>query len=365
MARFLKRFHGSIRICSTGLPASGSTLLKGTILAVDSGWKGAAMLDVLNSDVGDEDCARLAVYLPQFPHLHTINFAGNNITGDGVFALSCALRSASSLTALDLSRNTFGASGATCLAAQLRKCEALRALRVAGCGLPQASVAAICQGLPPNLEELDLSHNVLDDYAAEALAEALPCLLNLRALFFSAAPEGTGLPPPHQPPLTGGSDRMSHAGAAMLARGLLNCKHLHQLHLAHHKIGAPGAGLVFASLSAPVQPFAGEGAAARRLPTIEHLDLSHCGLSCVPQKAWTQLACLAAIRSLQLSGNALDTEDLFGLARVLPALTSLTSLNLRQIAMSEEGRRAILSASSLPNFAGSVHCDGGMAESDT
>ena len=274
MARFLKRFHGSIRICSTGLPASGSTLLKGTILAVDSGWKGAAMLDVLNSDVGDEDCARLAVYLPQFPHLHTINFAGNNITGDGVFALSCALRSASSLTALDLSRNTFGASGATCLAAQLRKCEALRALRVAGCGLPQASVAAICQGLPPNLEELDLSYNVLDDYAAEALAEALPCLLNLRALFFSAAPEGTGLLPPHQPPLTGGSDRMSHAGAAMLARGLMNCKHLHQLHLAHHKIGAPGAGLVFASLSAPVQPLEGEGAAARRLPTIEHLDLS-------------------------------------------------------------------------------------------
>ena len=146
MARFLKRFHGSIRICSTGLPASGSTLLKGTILAVDSGWKGAAMLDVLNSDVGDEDCARLAVYLPQFLHLHTINFAGNNITGDGVFALSCALRSSSSLTALDLSRNTFGASGATCLAAQLRKCEALRALRV-------AALPARAPLLPPPLVE--------------------------------------------------------------------------------------------------------------------------------------------------------------------------------------------------------------------
>jgi len=86
MARFLKLFHGHVHVCASAAP--GTALLKGIILAVDAGWQGPAVLNLSNTDVCDEDCARLAVYLRECPALHTLSFRGNQIGGDGVFALS-------------------------------------------------------------------------------------------------------------------------------------------------------------------------------------------------------------------------------------------------------------------------------------
>ena len=58
MARFLKLLQGRVHVCAAGASAPGSALMKGLTLAVASGWRGPAVLDVAGSDVGDEDLAR-------------------------------------------------------------------------------------------------------------------------------------------------------------------------------------------------------------------------------------------------------------------------------------------------------------------
>jgi hypothetical protein len=99
MARHLKLFQGNIHVRASRRKG-GSALLKGIILAVDSGWKGPSLLHVTHTDVGDEDCARLAVYLRECPFLHTLRLSDNSITGDGAFALSSALRNCRQLSSL-------------------------------------------------------------------------------------------------------------------------------------------------------------------------------------------------------------------------------------------------------------------------
>lgn len=99
MAKHLKLFQGDIQVRASRRQG-GSALLKGIILAVDSGWKGPSLLHVTHTDVGDEDCARLAVYLRECPFLHTLWLSDNSITGDGAFALSSALRNCRKLSSL-------------------------------------------------------------------------------------------------------------------------------------------------------------------------------------------------------------------------------------------------------------------------
>ncbi len=167
MAKHLKRFQGNIHVRASRRQG-GSALLKGIILAVDSGWKGPSLLHVTHTDVGDEDCARLAVYLRECPFLHTLWLSDNSITGDGAFALSSALRNCRKLSSLgtnfhqhalrhdwpdiktdgsdsfrtcaDLSYNNIGPVGAARLAAQLVYCSTLTALNLSGCYIGKGEI---------------------------------------------------------------------------------------------------------------------------------------------------------------------------------------------------------------------------------
>ena len=148
MARFLKLFHGRIHVCSSGESIPGSALMKGLTLAVAAGWSGPSLLQITGTDVGDEDCARLAVYLHECPFLHTLSFPANQISSDGVFALSCALRHCRALVSIDLSRNNIGPTGCGRLAAQLKHCTTLQTLHLTDCQIGPLGAERLAAALP-------------------------------------------------------------------------------------------------------------------------------------------------------------------------------------------------------------------------
>ncbi|KAI4900469.1 hypothetical protein NFI96_012711 [Prochilodus magdalenae] len=159
--------------------------------------------------------------------LEKLKLCGCELTGKSCSALSAALKSNTSLTELDLSKNALRDSGVKQLSVGLRNPHSkLRSLSLAGCDLTEISCGSLCEALKSKvspLSELCLNLNLLRDSGVRIIAGFLKqphCKLEKLSLSQCA---------------------VSEEGCAALALALrLNPSHLRELELTGNKPGNLG-----------------------------------------------------------------------------------------------------------------------------
>ena len=136
---------------------------------------------VLRGPIGDDGFAALCKS-KQLGALRRLNVASNEISGDGLAALTTAFPG---LDTLVLTGNELGDDGAAALA-RWKSLAQVRVLYLTACGLGADGLRAIAAALlaagPARLEKLTLARNELGDAGAAALATAGPALPRLAYL---------------------------------------------------------------------------------------------------------------------------------------------------------------------------------------
>lgn len=283
-------------------------------LAASPQLTGVQALDLGNNGIGPAGAAALAVST-YIGNLVRLGLARNDLGREGLELLASS-RGLDSLEDFDLSGNGIGASGAMLLAAapvsrRFRNLDisdnglgdaglagllgaphlaALRGLSVAGNKVTSAG-AALLSGAMPQLAELDISDNPLDDSGAEALASALARMRisTLRARNCGFTGEGVVAL------LRAGAGRLQHVD---LGRNPLRAKGVEAL------------------------------ARARELSSVERLDLSETECGAGGGRALTESPNLSCLRYLELNSNQLGDEGARALADGARAFPRLESLSL-------------------------------------
>lgn len=174
-------------------------------------------LDLRNMGMYDDGVWTLASYLPGTPGIESLDLSFNCISDTGMQALAPALSPASlpglrtvllagngfglaacqyltravgtctsTLTSLDLSKNSLCDDGAACIAAFITHHGTLSALRLDGCYVGEAGAASLARALRRNasLRLLSLACNTVRAGGAGQLARALRCNGTLLELYF-------------------------------------------------------------------------------------------------------------------------------------------------------------------------------------
>lgn len=127
--------------------------------------------------VSDALAPELGGALGALPTLLFLDLSGNRLGARGLQHLAPPPgRTLQNLEELDLSLNPLGAAGCRALAAFLRCCPALCALRLRACGFSPRCLPALSHGLAglSQLRALALAHNALGAAGLEPLLRALP-----------------------------------------------------------------------------------------------------------------------------------------------------------------------------------------------
>ena len=216
-----------------------------------------------------------------------------------VVSLSKALSVNSSLTNLDLSENSIGASGAASLSQALAVNSSLTNLKLNLNGICHPGAAFLSQALAVNssLTNLDLSENGIGDPGAASLSQALAVNSSLTNLKLNL-------------------NSICHPGAAFLSQALAVNSCLTNLDLSKNSLGDPGA----ASLS---QALAVNS-------SLTNLDLSENSIGDSGAVSLSQaLAVNSSLTNLDLRANSIGDSGAASLSQALAVNSSLTNLDLR------------------------------------
>lgn len=191
----------------------------------------------------------------------------------------------------------------------VQRCRALRSAQFIGCGIGPLSVRQLCRaliGVAQNVEELDLTDNILGDDGAAALAETVACLPRLRDLRLA-------------------KNQITYVGARALAARIGRASNLRSLDLSENPIGDFGMEAVARSL---------EG-----LPYLETLVLHSCTANAEGTLQMLVQGLIENRNSSAVGGLAvLDLQDnMFAPAAIKRFLTQCSSLGAPQ--MIKLGRR--------------------------
>ena len=181
--------------------------------------------------IKDEGAKALADALKTNTSLIALNLSNNNVEDKGAASLADALKTNTSLIELNLSNNNVEDEGAEALADALKRNTSLTELDLSDIIVGDAGVASLADALKVNtsLVSLDLRYNEINAEGAEALADALKRNTSLTELNLSY-------------------NNVGDAGAASLADALKVNTSLVLLDLRDNEIGDEGAEALTESL---------------------------------------------------------------------------------------------------------------------
>jgi Ran GTPase-activating protein (RanGAP) involved in mRNA processing and transport len=200
------------------------------------------------------------------------------------------------------------------LAGSLKKSESLLHLDLTACSISIAGIIQVCQSVPSCLETLTLSCTSLPPHAATALATVLPVSSSLVELHLDDCRLGIG-----------GLEAM--ASAFRSAKSTTN------------DVGWPSLKVLTLSknlICSSHHTSQNFGAALRRLPHLEFLDLSRNRFESCDLEA-LQLHHLASLRKIALWDNRLGPTCGLALRDILLFCRSLQELNIRNNALGDRG----------------------------
>ncbi|XP_054426236.1 protein NLRC5 [Pteronotus mesoamericanus] len=262
-------------------------------------------LDLSHFPLGDSTLAALTQALSRMTLLQSLCLSRNDIGDTGCYHLSKALRAATSLAELGLSHNQIGDTGAQHLAAILPTLPRLRKIDLSANGIGPAGGVQLAESLAlcKRLEELMLGCNPLGDSTAVGLARGLPPQLRILHLR---------------------SSRLGPAGVLSLGQALDRCPHLEEISLAENNL-------------------AGQVPHLRRgLPLLRQIDLVSCEIDNQAAKPLIASFVLCpALEEILLSWNLLGDEAAAELARVLPRMDRLKSVDLEKNQITAYGVRLL------------------------
>ena len=212
--------------------------------------------------------------------LTTLDLSRNSIGAEGATSLSQALAVNTYLTTLDLSGNSIGDAGTTSLSQALAVNTSLTTLRLYGNSIGDEAATSLSQALAVNtsLTTLDLSANFIGDEGATSLSQALAVNTSLTVLYFSHISIGA-------------------EGATSLSQALAVNTSLTTLNLSQNYIGAEAATLLSQALAVNT--------------SLTTLDLSFNSIGAEGATSLSQgLALNTSLTTLDLSGNLLGAPHL-------------------------------------------------------
>ena len=281
-------------------------------------------LDLSKNSIHNSGAASLSQVLEVNSSLTNLNLSGNSIRESEPASLSQALEVNSSLTNLDLSGNSIREPGAASLSQALAVNSSLAYLDLSGNSIGFSGAAYLSQALAVNssLTNLDLSGNSIGESGAASLSKALAVNSSLTNLYLSV-------------------NFFGDSGAASLSRALAVNSSLTILNLARNSIGDSGA----ASLS---QALAVNS-------SLTNLDLSENNIRDSGAASLSQaLAVNSSLTNLDLSENSIGDSGAASLSQALAVNSSLTNLDLSENNIRDSGAASLSQAltvnSSLTNL---------------
>ena len=309
-------------------------------------------LDLRRNSIGDAFAASLSEALTRNSSLTNLDLSYNSIGAVGAASLSQALTANSSLTNLDLSVNSIGAVGAASLFQALTANSSLTNLDLRGNSIDAVGAASLSQALTANssLTNLDLSYNSIGAVGAASLSQALTANSSLTNLDLSVNSIGA-------------------VGAASLFQALTANSSLTNLNLTYNSIGAVVAASLFQALTANSSltnlylrgnSIGDDGAASLSQAltansSLTNLDLSYNSIGDDGAASLLQaLTANSSLTNLDLRGNSIGDDGAASLSQALTANSSLTNLDLSHNSIGAVGAASLLQAltanSSLTNL---------------
>ena len=281
-------------------------------------------LDLSKNSIGDSGATSLTQALAVNSSLTNLNVSRNSIGDSGAVSLSQALAVNSSLTNLDLSLNSIGHCGAASLSQALAVNSSLTNLNVSGNCIGDSGAVSLFQALAVNssLTNLNVSWNCIRGSGAVSLSQALAVNSSLTNLCLSL--NSIGL-----------------SGAASLSQDLAVNSSLTNLDVSGNSIGDSGA----ASLSQALEVNS----------SLTNLDLRRNGIGDSGAASLSQaLAVNSSLTSLDLRANSIGDSGAASLSQALAVNSSLTNLDLSLNSIRDSGALSFCQAlavnSSLTNL---------------
>ncbi|XP_078583589.1 uncharacterized protein LOC144866178 [Branchiostoma floridae x Branchiostoma japonicum] len=266
-------------------------------------------IDLSHNSICDKAVPGLVESLCLCQNLKKVNLCYNQLSDRGDF-----LPPLPNLEEIDLSNNVISDETVPGLAKGLGSCQNLKKVN-----LSHNYLSDRVDFLPPlpNLEEIDLSNNVISDETVPGLAKGLGSCQNLKKVNLShnkLSDKGDFLPPlPNLEEIDLSHNVISDEAVPRLAEGLGSCQNLKKVNLSHNHLSDRGEFLP-------------------SLPNLEEIDLSHNGIrdEAVPGLA-TGLGSCQNLKKVNLSHNQLSDRGEF-----LPSLPNLEEIDLSHNAISDE-----------------------------
>ena len=255
-------------------------------------------LDLSKNSIGDSGATSLTQALAVNSSLTNLDLSKNSIGDSGALSLSQALAVNSSLTNLDLSANSIGDSGAASLSQALGVNSSLTNLDLSANSIGVFGTASLSQALSVNssLTNLDLSANSIGDSGAASLSQALAVNSSLPNLDLSA-------------------NSIGDSGVASLSQALAVNSSVTNLYLSENSIGNSGA----ASLS--------QALAVNSSLTNMNLTWHRIGDSGAASLSQV-LAVNSPLTNLNLTRNSIGVSGAASLSQALAVNSSLFNLDL-------------------------------------
>ena len=299
-------------------------------------------LNLYKNSIGDEGADSLSQALRVNTSLTSLNFFENSIGDEGADSLSQALRVNTSLTSLNLSWNYICHKGADSLSQALRVNTSLTSLNLSLNYIGCKGAISLSHALRVNtsLTLLDLVGNSIGDEGANYLSQALRVNTSLTSLHLCA-------------------NYIGYKGANSLSQALRVNTSLTSLNLSYNSIGNKGANSLsqalrvntsLTSLNFFENSIGDEGAnslsqALRVNTCLTSLNLCSNSIGYEGANSLSQaLTVNTSLTSLSLSSNSIGYGGANSLSRALIVNTSLTSLNLCSNSIGYEGANSLSQA---------------------
>ena len=300
-------------------------------------------LDVSRNSIGNSGAASLSQALVVNTSLTNLDLSWNSI-GDSA-SLSQALAANSSLTNLDLSENSFGESGSAFLSQALAVNSSLTKLDLRRMNsIGDSGAASLSQALAVNssLTNLDLRLSSIGDSGAASLSQALSVNSSLTDLNLSG-------------------NSLGDSGAASLSQALAVNSSLTKLDLTENSIGPCGAlslsqalsinssltnlDLSWNSIGDSGAAFLSQALAANS--TLTNLDLSANSIGDSAESLSQALSVNSSLTNLDLRVNSIGDFGAASLSQALAVNSSLTNLNLSVNSIGDSGAASLSQALSV------------------
>ena len=299
-------------------------------------------LDLSRNSIGNKGANLLAQALRVNTSLSSLDLSRNSIGIEGANSLAQALRVNTSFSSFALSRNSIGNEGAKSLAQALRVNTSLSSLDLSDNSIGNEGANSLAQALRVNtsLSSLDLSDNSIGNEGANSLAQALRVNTSFSSLALSR-------------------NSIGKEGANSLAQALRVNTSFSSLALSRNSIGNEGANSLaqalrvntsFSSLALSRNSIGNEGAnslaqALRVNTSLSSLDLSDNSIGNEGANSLAQaLRVNTSLSSLDLAWNSSGDEGANSLAQALRVNTSLSSLDLSRNSIGDEGANSLVQA---------------------